>query len=59
MGKNYKEKASYKFLHGMDDSVPESVRNKWDRKNFDVGRFRAKRKKIIEKDFDKMSKNDL
>lgn len=56
MGKNYKEKQAFLYLHNLSDSVSISVKNKWDRKNYDVGKSRAKRKKVIEQDIDKMSK---
>lgn len=58
MGKNYKEKQAYLYLHGFNDSVSMSVQSKWDRKNFERGRSRADRKRIKEKDIDKLSKNE-
>ena len=40
-----------KFKNGLIDlsEVPENVYSKWNRKNFERGRFRAKRKELINK----------
>lgn len=59
MGKNYKEKKAFLYLHGFSDSVPSCVKNKWDRKNFEVGKRRKKKIALAEKQLRKMDSEEL
>lgn len=43
-----------KFRNGLIElsDIPENIYSGWNRINFDVGRYRAKRKKLIEKSYE-------
>lgn len=47
MGRNFKERAAYVYLHGMKSQIPRkllySLKRKWWRHNYDIGDMRLKR----------------
>lgn len=49
MSKNRKERQAYAYLHGKIDKVDISVLKKWARHNFDIGEFKALKKKKLER----------
>ena len=59
MGKDYKEREAYKYLHDMVDSVSIAVRKGWNRRNFDVGRYRKKRIEISEAIINNETQNEI
>jgi hypothetical protein len=55
MGRNWKEKAAYRYIH-FDMPIPRhlfGIRMKWWRHNFDIGEMRYKRKQLIDKQLNK------
>ena len=46
MGKNYKERSAYAYLHDTGRNIPRKllyrIKRKWWRHNFDIGEMRAK-----------------
>ena len=53
MSKTFSHKIEGKFNNGVIklSDIPENIRNKWNRKNFDVGRYRKRKNILIEKQF--------
>lgn len=49
MGKNYKERAAYAYLHDTGRNIPRKllyrIKRKWWRHNYEIGEMRKKRKK--------------
>ena len=60
MSRNYTHNTEGKYNNGLIelDDVPQNVRNKWDRHNKSIGKFRKKKKDIEEKQFNKNMKNE-
>lgn len=58
MGKTYKHVIIAKFKQGIVKlkDIPENVYNMWNRHNYDWGEFRAKKKKLIEKEYEQRTK---
>ena len=58
MAHTFTHKTEGKFRNNLIeyDDVPQNIKNKWDRKNWDQGKFRKLRKDKKEKDFDKYNK---
>lgn len=56
MSRNHIHKIEGKFNNGLIDyeNIPENVKNKWDRKNFDRGILRKRKKDIEEKQLKKI-----
>lgn len=52
MGKDYKQRAAYRYLHGTGD-IPRKmlirIFKKWNRHNFDIGEMRADKVDKIDK----------
>lgn len=52
MGKDYKQRAAYRYLHGIGD-IPKKmlirIFKKWNRHNFDIGEMRADKVDKIDK----------
>jgi len=50
MSRTNKHKIEGKFNNGLIDlsEIPENIYSKWNRHNFDIGKFRLKKRKIIE-----------
>lgn len=48
MGKNYKERGAYDYLHGkqVNSNLLFRIFRKWKRHNWDVGEYRAERAKL-------------
>ena len=59
MGRNFKERQAYLYLHGLIDKVSFMLHRKWSRNNWDIGEFRALRKEKTERIIDKETKNTL
>lgn len=62
MGKNYKEKSEYLYLHEIGKisyKMLIKLRNKWNRHNFDVDEMRARKKDKIEHILDKEQDNEI
>lgn len=59
MGRNYKERQSYAYLHGLVDKVSIRLKIKWNRRNWNVGKFRALRKHKREKIINTETKKNL
>ena len=59
MGKTYKHAFAAKFRNGLlaAKDIPLSVIKMWDRQNWDLGEFRAKKKALTEKIINKLNKN--
>lgn len=51
MSRTNRHKIEGKFNNGLIklSDIPENIYSAWNRRNFDVGKFRSKKKKIIEK----------
>ena len=49
MGKDYKERAAYAYLHDTGRNIPRKllyrIKRKWWRHNYEIGEMRKKRKK--------------
>ena len=58
MSRNHIHKIEGKFNNGLIDykDIPENVKNKWDRKNFDRGKYKKLRKSKTEKELNKTYK---
>lgn len=62
MGKNYKEKSAYLYLHEISKisyNMLIKLRKKWNRHNFDVDEMRAQKKSKIERIIDKDLDNEI
>ena len=59
MGKTYKHAVVAKFKQGLIaiKDIPQNVISMWDRHNWDVGYFRARKKKLIEKEHGRRTKS--
>lgn len=59
MGKTHKHSFAAKFRNGLlaAKDAPMSLKKMWDRHNWDIGYFRAKRKALTEKIINKLNKN--
>lgn len=53
MSNTYKHKLNGKFNNGLLEKPPQSLKNSWDRYNFDFGKYRKKKKKILLEILDK------
>ena len=53
MGKDYKERAAYAYLHDTGRNIPRKllyqIKRRWWRHNFDIGEMREKRKELKNK----------
>lgn len=53
MGKDYKERAAYAYLHDTGRNIPRKllyrIKRKWWRHNFDIGEMRKKKNELIKK----------
>ena len=58
MARTFTHKIEGKFHNNLIeyDDVPQNIKNKWDRKNSDQGKFRKLRKEKQEKEFEKYNK---
>lgn len=62
MGKNYKEKSAYLYLHEIRKisyKMLIKLRKKWNRHNFDVDEMRAYKKNKMEHILDKEQENEI
>lgn len=62
MGKNYKEKCSYYYLHDIKDipfKMYISLKHKWNRHNFDLDEMRYLRNKKRIKILNNQLKNEI
>jgi hypothetical protein len=59
VGKTFKHTIAAKFRNGLlaAKDAPLSIIKMWDRHNWDVGEFRAKKKALTEKIINKLNKN--
>ena len=50
MGKDYKERAAYAWIHGTCRNIPRKllyrIKRKWWRHNFDIGEMRKKKNEL-------------
>jgi predicted nucleic acid-binding Zn-ribbon protein len=56
MSRNHIHKTEGKFNNGLIEleDIPQNVRNKWDRHNKSIGKFRKRKKDIEEKQLKKI-----
>lgn len=59
MSNSRKHKAKGKFNNGLLDKVPRDLENMFDRSNWDVGEFRARKKNKTEKILDKEMEEEI
>jgi hypothetical protein len=59
MGKTFKHTIAAKFRNGLlaAKDAPISIKKMWNRTNWDVGEFRAKKKALTEKIINKLYNN--
>ena len=59
MSNSRKHKLKGKFNNGLLNEIPRDLENMFDRSNWDLGEFRARKKNKTEKIFDKEMKEEI
>lgn len=59
MSDTFRHKNKGKFNNGLLDEIPRDLENMFDRSNWDVGEFRARKKNKTEKILDKEMKEEI